>query len=144
MGLIGECALLLVFGGLIILMLNTLTNRHGHLMRPANLVVVAQDRAEVIEGALNDLLREARRGGCQWQRVTLIDAGSHDETPLIVERLARDHPGFEARLAGEADRRLLAELAPPGSATVLVNLDAAGVRVLAGALANACEALQQP
>lgn len=133
----GQCALLFVVG-LIMLVLVALARARTASPRPqAGLVILVRDRAESVEGACHELLAAAGRAGCQWDRVVILDDCSRDETPLILERLSRRHPGIETRAAGAAEASLLADIAPPGRATLVVNLTRGDARALADVSARA-------
>lgn len=136
-----QCALLAVVAGVIALVLAAFARVRAAGPRPrAGLVVIVRDRAESVEGACHELLAAAGRAGCQWDRVVILDDCSRDETPLIIERLSRRHPGIEARAATAAEASFLAGIAPPGRATLVVNLTCGDARALADASARALRA----
>lgn len=62
---------------------------------PLSMLVLVQNHADVLEGFLRTLLdfRTRLRGRLSDQLVVL-DLGSLDDTPAIVERLAREIPGL--------------------------------------------------
>lgn len=135
-----QCALLAIGVGLLMVSLFALARTRTNSRPRAGLVVLVRDRADSVEGACHELLSVAGRAGCQWDRVVILDDRSRDETPLIIERLALRHPGIEARAASAAEASFLASIAPPGRATVVVNLTRGDPRALANASTRALRA----
>lgn len=131
MSIVGQCALVLALAGLVVLVLALLGHERAHGALPqAGLVVLVRDRADVVEGAYYQLLGSAERAGYQWAHVMILDDRSRDETPLILERLTRRHPGIEARPATVGEAALLTRIAPPGQTTLIVNMTRGDVRPL--------------
>lgn len=122
MSIIGQCALLLALAALLVLLLSVLSAEEATDLAPAALVLCVRNQAEVVEGTFRDLIGAACRADVRWERILLLDDGSVDETPLILERLARRRPGVEARAISAAEREALASLASPAQVTVLVTL----------------------
>lgn len=80
---------------------------------PLNLVVLVRNQAEQVEGFVRNLqnLRPWARAGVEWE-CFLVDVDSTDETPLILERLAREevHIHFVHLPAAQANQVLDAVL----------------------------------
>lgn len=132
MTIIGQCALILAVAGIVVLVLALLGHERTQADCPeAGLVILVRDRAETVEGAYHELLAAAERVGCQWGHVMILDDCSSDETPLILERLTRRHPGVEARAATASEVSLLNRIAPPGRTTLVVNMTRGDARALA-------------
>lgn len=132
MTIVGQCALILAAAGLVVLVLAVLGRERVQEAHPeAGLVVLVRDRADMVEGAYHELLSAAERSGYRWGHVMILDDRSRDETPLILERLTRGHPGVEARTATASEVALLARIAPPGRTTLVVNMMRGDARALA-------------
>lgn len=65
-------------------------------------LVMVRNQAHQIEGALRSLaaLIRSHRADCRCELV-VVDSGSQDETPRIIERLARELPGVRLLRLGE-------------------------------------------
>lgn len=68
------------------------------LGRPAlSVVVVVRDQERAVEGLLGELLA-APDGARLVSDIVVVDLGSRDNTPAILQRLARQHPQLRSLL----------------------------------------------
>ncbi|MCL6580497.1 MAG: glycosyltransferase [Firmicutes bacterium] len=93
-----------------------------------SLVLVVENAEEVVEDALRRaVLRYGWWSGDTWAyELVVVDIGSSDDTPAIVERFARRHPEFIRLVrvaAGTTAARALALAAPACRGETMVTLD---------------------
>lgn len=62
------------------------------------IVIIIRNAQEKIEGIVEDFYRQ---GVCNWQELWIIDRGSTDETPRILEKLSYRHSGLKVLLLPE-------------------------------------------
>lgn len=95
MGPVPGAAVLLVVTGLISALILLVARGPRGLFRPwpaISLIVLVRNQEAVVEGFVRELLRLAAASRCLTFDVTVVDSGSSDATPQILERLGRRLP----------------------------------------------------
>lgn len=94
MGPVAEAVALLVIVG-IVLVFYLAARRPRGMFRPwpaISLLVLVRNQETVIEGFIRELLRLVASSRCLAVDVTVVDSGSSDATPQILERMGRRLP----------------------------------------------------
>ena len=99
--LLACCGLWVVAGHLVQALLNT--GRPRGYPPFVSILLVVKNKAQIIEGLASNLARLQERlpPGAPEYELVVVDDGSRDETPQILERLARRFPHLRVARMGE-------------------------------------------
>ncbi len=85
----------------VVLVLRDISSALGNKKGSFNVVITAQNQEDVIEGIVRGFILKTAVDGDSLVNIVLVDVGSYDDTPKVMERLARQYPYIKFLKPGE-------------------------------------------